>query len=146
MHTSVHLCRITKAHKTNSCIPGETLCFRAFHYSRTTNMFNLDSTISGGLQGPRGNNGAVLAVSSNSSDSTAILWASYAANGDANQSVRPGILRAIDASDVTKELWNSMRMQMTFPATMQIQLSNYRQREAYLATFSKPAGCLWIKE
>ena len=36
---------------------GENSLLRAFHYSRTTNMFNLDSTISSGLQGPTGNNG-----------------------------------------------------------------------------------------
>ena len=78
---------------------SENSLLRAYPYNRTTNQFDLNNTIVSGLQGPTGNNGAVLSVSSNKSiDSTGILWASYAATGDANQSVRPGILRAIDAS------------------------------------------------
>ncbi|HNP21913.1 MAG TPA: discoidin domain-containing protein [Panacibacter sp.] len=117
---------------------SENSLLRAFHYSRTTNMFNLDSTISSGLQGPTGNNGAVLAVSSNgSADSTAILWASYAANGDANQSVRPGILRAIDASDVTKELWNSNADADDVPGNYaKFNCPTIVNGKAYLATFS----------
>lgn len=87
---------------------SENAALKAFPYNRTLNNFDLAGVISSGVQGPTGNNGAVLTTSSNGSvDSTAILWASYAANGDANQSVRPGILRAFDANDVTKELWNS---------------------------------------
>lgn len=81
---------------------SENSLLRAYPYNRTTNQFDLNNTIVSGLQGPTGNNGAVLSVSSNGNiDSTGILWASYSANGDANQSVRPGILRAIDATDVT---------------------------------------------
>ncbi|MCC6342435.1 MAG: S-layer homology domain-containing protein [Bryobacterales bacterium] len=38
---------------------------------------------------------------------SAILWASYSMNGRANGSAYPGILRAFDATDVTRELWNS---------------------------------------
>ena len=55
-----------------------------------------------------GESGALLSVSSNgTSGGTGIVWASYASNGDANQDVRPGILRAFDANDITNELWNS---------------------------------------
>ena len=87
---------------------SENSLLRAFPYSRAAGKIDVANTVSSGLQGPVGNNGAQLFVSSNgSADSTAVLWASYAANGDANQSVRPGILRALDATDVTKELWNS---------------------------------------
>ena len=87
---------------------SENSLLHAFPYDTTSNLLDVNNTILSGLQGPTGNNGAVLSVSSNgSSDSTGVLWASYAANGDANQSVRPGILRAIDANDVRKELWNS---------------------------------------
>jgi outer membrane protein assembly factor BamB len=64
--------------------------------------------ITSSVSGPSGESGAILSVSSNGTkDSTGILWASYASNGDANQSVRPGILRAFDANDITKELWNN---------------------------------------
>ena len=87
---------------------SENTLLKAYPYNRTTNSFDLANTINGSAQGPIGNSGAFLTVSSNGSvDSTAILWTSFASNGDANQSVRPGILHAFDATDVTKELWNS---------------------------------------
>jgi hypothetical protein len=38
---------------------------------------------------------------------SAIVWASVPLNGDANLATVPGILRAFDALDLTKELWNS---------------------------------------
>jgi len=64
--------------------------------------------LAGGGGGPTGQSGAVLSVSSNgSTDGTGILWASYASSGDAESFVSPGILRAYDANDVTRELWNN---------------------------------------
>lgn len=91
---------------------SENGLLKAFLLDKANRRFNLDSTISSGAQGPVGNSGAFLSISSNGSvDSTAILWTTYAANGDANQSVRPGILRAFAATDVTKELWNSSAVQ-----------------------------------
>ncbi|HZP61037.1 MAG TPA: hypothetical protein VFB27_12000, partial [Opitutaceae bacterium] len=36
-----------------------------------------------------------------------ILWASIPFNGDGNHGTTPGVLRAFDADDLTKELWNS---------------------------------------
>ena len=38
---------------------------------------------------------------------TGILWANLPFFGDANQEVVNGVLRAFDAADVGKELWNS---------------------------------------
>ncbi len=35
------------------------------------------------------------------------MWASLPASGNANQAVVEGVLRAFDASDVSRELWNS---------------------------------------
>lgn len=58
--------------------------------------------------GPAGQSGAVLSTSSNGTTAgTGILWASYAYTGDAEHDLSPGILRAFDASDVTKELWSN---------------------------------------
>ncbi len=37
---------------------------------------------------------------------SAVLWASLPLSGNANQAVQPGILRAFDAADVGRELWN----------------------------------------
>jgi hypothetical protein len=61
------------------------------------------------VNGPVGQNGAVISVSSNGNiDSTGIVWLSHAIPPyDAEHGVRPGILRAFSATDVTKELWNS---------------------------------------
>ena len=62
-----------------------------------------------GIVGPNGGSGGYLSVSSNGADpSTGILWAYHAQNGcNANGSDCHGILHAVNASDVTKELWNS---------------------------------------
>ena len=117
---------------------SENALLKAFPYNRTTNQFDLGQTVSSGVQGPTGNNGALLSVSSNGSvDSTAILWASHAANGDANQSVRPGILRAFAATDVTKELWNSGQVVANVPGNYaKFVCPTIANGKVYLATFS----------
>ena len=43
------------------------------------------------------------------SDGTGVLWAALSRAGDANHAPQPGILRAYDASNVTRELWNSQQ-------------------------------------
>ena len=117
---------------------SENALLKAFPFSTGTNTFDLNQTISSGVQGPVGNNGALLAVSSNMSvDSTAILWASHAASGDANQSVRPGILRAFEANDVTKELWNSGQYPSDYPGNYaKFNCPTVVNGKVYLATFS----------
>jgi hypothetical protein len=61
------------------------------------------------IAGPTGGTGGFLSVSSNGNDpTTGILWAYQAINGcDANSTTCHGILHAVNASDITKELWNS---------------------------------------
>lgn len=60
------------------------------------------------MPAPQGMPGGFLSISANGSKAgTGILWASHPASGDANQAIRPGILRAFDASDISKEIWNS---------------------------------------
>jgi len=87
---------------------SENAALKAFPYSPSTGKFDEAGVVIGSAQGPNGANGTLLSVSSDGSkDGTGILWASHAASGDANQSVRPGILRAFDANDITKEIWNS---------------------------------------
>jgi outer membrane protein assembly factor BamB len=81
---------------------------RAFPFIRNTNLLDASHVITSSVSGPSGRSGAMLSVSSNGTkDSTGILWASYASSGDANQGVKPGILRAFDANNITKELWNN---------------------------------------
>ena len=81
---------------------------RAIPFDRASNLLDPQSQVVFSGVGPTGQSGAVLSVSSNGSeDGTGILWASYAFSGDAEHNVSPGILRAFDANDVTKELWNN---------------------------------------
>lgn len=81
---------------------------RAYPFTRGSGTFNTGGQLISNVSGPTGQNGAVISVSSNgSADGTGIVWASYASSGDAEHTVSPGILRAFDARDVTKELWNS---------------------------------------
>ncbi|HZV33144.1 MAG TPA: LamG-like jellyroll fold domain-containing protein [Verrucomicrobiae bacterium] len=55
-----------------------------------------------------GMTGGMLSISANGTNSgTGILWGSHQFTGDANQAVRPGIVHAYDAQNVTNELWNS---------------------------------------
>jgi outer membrane protein assembly factor BamB len=52
--------------------------------------------------------GGTLTLSANgSTPGSAIVWASLPLNGDANMGTVPGILRAFDAANVQKEIWNS---------------------------------------
>ncbi len=117
---------------------SENTSLKAFPYSHTLNMFDLANTINSGVQGPVGNSGGFLSVSSNGSvDSTAILWTSFAANGDANQSVRPGVLHAFDASDITKELWNSAQDPSDDPGNYaKFNCPTVANGKVYLASFS----------
>ncbi len=83
---------------------------RSIPFDRGTNTLDMTRATSALVSGPGGHSGAVLSVSSNGDkDGTGILWAAYAATGDAEHDVSPGVLRAFDANDVTKELWSNQR-------------------------------------
>ena len=52
--------------------------------------------------------GGVLALSSDGAKpGSAIIWSSIPVSQNANRQNVPGVLRAVDASDVSRELWNS---------------------------------------
>ncbi len=84
-------------------------------YAPGSQVFDVDHVQSSLVQAPHQGivdkplmPGGVLSLSANASlPHTGIIWASHQFTGDANNDVRPGILRAIDAEDITKELWNS---------------------------------------
>jgi hypothetical protein len=81
---------------------------RAIPFDRASNLLSPQTQLVSSAAGPTGQSGAVLSVSSNGSQAgTGILWASYAWSGDAEHAVSPGILRAFDANDISKELWNN---------------------------------------
>jgi hypothetical protein len=116
---------------------SENTPLTAFPFDRTANIFDLNQNISGPF-GPYGQNGAFLSVSSNGSDdSTAILWASHAANGDAESTTDPGILHAFSATDVSRELWNSSEDPNDQPGDYAKFVSpTIANGKVYLATFS----------
>ena len=85
---------------------------RAFPFNRSSNTFTLSAEKVSTVAGPTGQSGAVMSVSSNGTTAgTGIVWASYASSGDAEHTVSPGILRAFDANDITKELWDNSQVQ-----------------------------------
>ena len=99
---------------------------RAIPFEPASNLLNPQGQVVSSAAGPTGQSGAVLSVSSNGSqDETGILWASYAASGDAEHTVSPGILRAFDANDVRRELWNN-------------QQNSQRDAAGYYAKFGSP--------
>ena len=86
----------------------ENTALKAIPFKSELGLLDETNIVTSGIQGPVGQTGAMLSVSSNDRmDSTAILWASYPQNCDGENYNCPGILRALDAADVTKELWNS---------------------------------------
>jgi hypothetical protein len=98
---------------------------RAIPFDRASNLLTLQGQVQSSSPGPTGQSGAILSVSSNGAQAgTGILWAAYAATGDAEHDVSPGILRAFDANDVSRELWNNQR--------------NARDYAGFYAKFSAP--------
>jgi uncharacterized membrane protein len=60
------------------------------------------------IRAPDGKPGGILSLSAHGgTPGTGIVWASLPYQGDANHHVVPGVLRAFDASNVVRELWNS---------------------------------------
>jgi len=111
---------------------------RALSFERSSNTFS-DSQILSDANGPTGQSGAELSVSSYGSvDRTGILWAAYAINTDAGSVAGPGILRAFDANDITKELWNSGENSNDYPGYFaKFSAPTIVNGHVYLATFSK---------
>jgi hypothetical protein len=110
---------------------------RALSFERSSNIFS-DSQIISYVSGPTGQSGAELSVSSNgSADGTGILWAAYAINTDAGSVAGPGILRAFDANNITKELWNSGENPNDSPGNFaKFSAPTIVNGHIYLATFS----------
>jgi hypothetical protein len=86
---------------------GRNDALKAFAFNGTT--FNTTPVSKTTFTIPDGysNEPAVSISAQGTAPGTAILWAAYSANGIADGTANPGILRAFDASDLTHELWNS---------------------------------------
>ncbi len=116
----------------------ENTALKAIPFNRITGKFDDQRVITSGVPGPVGQTGSMMSVSSNGSiDSTAILWASHPVNCDAESYNCPGILRALDAQDVTKELWNSGIIAVENPGNFaKFNSPVIANGKVYLATFS----------
>ena len=119
---------------------------RALLFDRSGNTFNQAGTILGST-GPTGQNGAMLSVSSNGTkQGTGIVWAAHAATGDAEHTVSSGILRAFDASDITKELWNSNMVTGDYVGNYaKFSSPTVANGHVYLATFANRVVVYGIK-
>ncbi len=112
---------------------------RAYPFNRNSNMLDVANQKVSSVVGPEGESGAVLSTSSNGDlPGTGIVWASHPVSGDANVQTRPGILRAFDAEDVTKELWNNNQNPNDASGNYAKFCSpTIANGHVYLATFSK---------
>lgn len=106
----------------------------------TPGSINFSSPVVGNVQGGNGSCGSYMSISSNGNDeSTGILWITNSSNPgcDANGSTCPGVLNAVNASDVTKLLWSSTNNPTdavgNFAKTACPTVANGK---VYLATFS----------
>ena len=117
---------------------SENDALRAIPFDRAGNLLGQQSQVLSNAAGPTGQSGAILSVSSNGSqDGTGILWASYAYAGDAEHAVSPGILRAFDAGDVTKQLWNNqLDPRDAAGSYAKFSAPTIANGHVYLATFS----------
>ena len=87
---------------------------------------NPSPTMRSKIQAPPGMPGGSLSISANGQTAnSAVLWANLPLIGDANSQIVPGILRAYDANDLTKELWNS-------------ELVPQRDKSGFYGKFSPP--------
>jgi PA14 domain/K319L-like, PKD domain len=74
------------------------------------NVFTTPASAQSTVLAPGGMPGGMLSLSANGTASgSGILWATLSRAGDANHAPQPGILRAYDAGNVTRELWNSQQ-------------------------------------
>jgi F5/8 type C domain-containing protein/type IX secretion system substrate protein/fibronectin type III domain protein len=116
----------------------ENTALKAIPFNRSTGLFNAQNIVTSGVQGPVGQTGAMMSVSSNGSvDSTAVLWASYPGNCDGENYNCPGILLAFDALDVTKQLWSSGTLSVDNPGNFaKFNSPVIANGKVYLGTFS----------
>jgi hypothetical protein len=106
----------------------------------TPGSIDFTHPVIGNVQGGNGSCGSYMSVSSNGPDeTTGILWITNSANPgcDANGSTCPGVLNAVNASNVTKLLWSSATNPVdavgNFAKTACPTIANGK---VYLATFS----------
>lgn len=118
---------------------AESDSMKQFFFDRNSGKFDLSQTITGKTKLDYGMPGSMLMVSSDGTkNETGIVWASHPLSGDANHSVRPGILEAYDARDVRKLLWSSQQRSSRDAVGYFAKFNNpvVANGKVYLATFS----------
>jgi hypothetical protein len=125
---------------------SENLPLLALSFERSINTFS-DQQILSNVDGPHGQSGAILSVSSNGLvDGTGILWAAHAISTDAESVAGPGILRAFDANDITRELWDTGMNSNDYPGYFaKFSAPTIANGHVYLATFSKQVVVYGLK-
>ncbi len=121
---------------------------RAFPFNRGSNTLELNNQLTYNGGGPKGQSGAMLTVSSNGDVAgTGIVWAAYAKTGDAEHAVSPGVLRAFDATDISKLLWSNDEKPAQDAAGTYAKFSSpvVANGHVYLATFSNSVAVYGIK-
>ena len=79
---------------------------KAYHFNGS--KFDTVPVSQGTIQAPSGTSPGVLTLSANGSTSgSGIVWASIALNQNADHGVVSGILRALNADNLSSEIWNS---------------------------------------
>ena len=103
-------------YKSTLYLWGNSDFLRAYAFNGST--FNTTPVSVGTIQAPyvsnpySYSNAPAMSLSANGTAAgTGIVWATYSFNGGSDGPAYPGILRAFDASNVTKELWNSNQNQ-----------------------------------
>ena len=85
---------------------GEEDTLKAFAFDGT--LFNETPVSASTVKAPPGMPGGFLSISaSDNAAGSGIVWAALPALADAENAVVSGVLRAFDASDLSRELWNS---------------------------------------
>jgi hypothetical protein len=112
---------------------------KAFKFDRTAGKISTAPAYQSTMKAPTGMPGGMLSTSSwNGKDGTGILWAVHPLTGDANHQTRPGILRAFDANDISKELWNSQQnaKRDTLGAFAKFNCPTIANGKVYMGSFS----------
>lgn len=125
----------------SSCIyvMGESDYLRQFQFNPTNSQFLLPNFSHSPTAAPMGMPGGILSLSANGTNAgSGLVWVSHQYTGNANNEVRPGILHAYAAANVTNELWNSEQVSArdsvgTFAKFVPPTVANGK---VYLATFS----------
>jgi hypothetical protein len=112
---------------------------RQYKFDWNAGQFQLPAFAISTMAATNGTPGGILSLSANGTNAgTGIVWASHQLGGSANQTTRPGILRAFNAENVTNELWDSEQVSSrdsvgNFAKFVPPTVANGK---VYLATFS----------